>query len=262
MVASDVDGTLLGVDERVSGRTASVTGRVRASGIPFVLVSGRPPRWMPGVAGQAGVDGLAVCANGAVLYDVGEDRVIWQRGLSTVQLSDIASALDTVLPGAGLAAERIGKSAWDIDPFVAETAYTDPWGNGQTVVTRGEVLGHSAVKLLVRKADMLSGEMAEAANAVLRDEFSVTYSTNSGLIEIAARDVTKASGLSDVAERFGVAAEDVIAFGDMPNDVPMLRWVGHGVAMANAHPEALDAANEVTAANTDDGVALTLERWF
>ena len=60
----------------------------------------------------------------------------------------------------------------------------------------------------------------------------------------------------------GITAADVVAFGDMPNDVPMLRWAGLGVAMGNAHPDAMAAADEVTAANTDDGVARVLERWW
>ena len=57
-------------------------------------------------------------------------------------------------------------------------------------------------------------------------------------------------------------ASQEVAFGDMPNDVPMLLWAGHGVAMGNAHPEAVAAANEVTESNDDDGLARVLERWW
>jgi hydroxymethylpyrimidine pyrophosphatase-like HAD family hydrolase len=60
----------------------------------------------------------------------------------------------------------------------------------------------------------------------------------------------------------GITAEGVVAFGDMPNDVPMLQWAGLGVAMGNAHPDAVAAANEVTASNDDDGLARVLERWW
>ena len=66
----------------------------------------------------------------------------------------------------------------------------------------------------------------------------------------------------EVASPLGITADDVVAFGDMPNDVPMLRWAGLGVAMGNAHPEAIAAADEVTTPNTDDGVARVLERWW
>jgi hydroxymethylpyrimidine pyrophosphatase-like HAD family hydrolase len=90
----------------------------------------------------------------------------------------------------------------------------------------------------------------------------VTYSTNDGLIEISAIGISKAAGLQEVAGPLGISAEDVVAFGDMPNDIPMLLWAGHGVAMGNAHPETVAAANEVTAPNGDDGVARVLERWW
>ena len=65
-----------------------------------------------------------------------------------------------------------------------------------------------------------------------------------------------------LCERRGISAEDVIAFGDMPNDLPMLLWAGHAVAVANAHPEVLEVADEVTLSNDDDGVAEVLARWF
>ncbi len=261
LIASDVDGTLLGTDDRVSARTAATLRRVKAEQVPFVLVTGRPPRWMGQVAADAGVDGYAVCANGAVLYDVGADRVVWHRGVLPERLLDLVAALDAALPGCAVATERV--EADDVPPFVAETRYLHPWDFSDHVeVTRAEVLTHPAVKLLVRHPEMTSGAMAAAVGPVLGDEFTVTFSSDSGLIEIATGGVTKATGLADVAGRFGVPAEDVVAFGDMPNDVPMLRWAGHGVAMANAHHEALEAADEITAPHTEDGVAQVLERWF
>ncbi|WP_086666856.1 HAD family hydrolase [Lentzea kentuckyensis] len=258
LIASDVDGTLLGLDERVSARTAAVVGRVLATDTPFVLVTGRPPRWIPVVATQAGLSGYAVCANGAVLYDIAADEVVWRRDLGPVELHDIAHALGEAIPDVTFATERVG----DGPTFVAEHDYLHAWAENAGRYSRAEVFGFPAVKLLARQADMTSSEMAEAAVDVLGAEVTVTFSTNSGLIEISRADVTKATGLADVAERFGIEATGVIAFGDMPNDVPMLGWAGHGVAMGNAHQAALDAADEVTASHEEDGVAQVLERWF
>ena len=265
LVASDIDGTLLALEYRVTERTAAAVRRVIDSDTPFVLVSGRPPRWIPNIAEQVGATGFAVCANGAALYDIGADRIVWQRGLEPVVLNDLASVLHEVLPGCSLAAERVGGSAYDetVRAFVAEPTYDHPWAASDEIeVPLAEVLGHHAVKLLARHSSMTSAEMALAAEAVLGDEIVVTFSTNDGLLELSAAGVTKATGLADVAERLGVARADVVAFGDMPNDVPMLEWAGHGVAMANAHADALAAADEVTSLHTDDGVALVLERWF
>ncbi|HKI43425.1 MAG TPA: HAD hydrolase family protein, partial [Mycobacterium sp.] len=93
-------------------------------------------------------------------------------------------------------------------------------------------------------------------------EGDITYSTNNGLVEIVPLGISKATGVSEIARPLGIADDEVVAFGDMPNDVPMLLRAGHGVAMGNAHPEVLDIADEVTAPNTDDGVARVLERWW
>ncbi|WP_329788304.1 HAD family hydrolase [Lentzea sp. DG1S-22] len=264
LVASDVDGTLLTPPpgDIVTPRTAAVVARVLEAGVPFVLATGRPPRWVPQIAKAAGLDGLAVCANGAVLYDIGRDEIVWARTLDPVQLHDIVSAIDNALPGCAFAVERVGTATDDVT-FVAEISYTHPWPEGPNVgATRAETLGHPAIKLLVRHTNMTSGEMAAGIGGVLGDQVDVTWSTNNGLIELSVHGVTKASGLADVVERFGVTAQDVIAFGDMPNDVEMLRWAGHGVAMANGHEAALAAADEVTASSAEDGVALVLERWF
>lgn len=265
LVASDVDGTLLDPMERVTPRTARAIRRVVRSGTPFVLVSGRPPRWIPAVAAAAGVRGYAVCANGAVLYNVGEDQIVSVRGIDPVLLHDVVGAMEAALPGCSVATERVGSTALDGAgrQFLAEHGYRHPWNDGDhATATRAEVLGHLAVKLLIRHEGMTSDEMAEAASAVLDGEVSVTYSSRSGLLEVSARGVTKATGLAEVAQLTGVDAAEVAAFGDMPNDVPMLRWAGHGVAVANAHREALAAADEITGTNSEDGVAAVLERWF
>jgi hypothetical protein len=82
-----------------------------------------------------------------------------------------------------------------------------------------------------------------------------------GYVELTAPGVDKATGLAVVAHQLDVDPAEVLAFGDMPNDVPMFRWAGwRRVAVANAHPEVLALADEVTLSNDDDGVAVWLER--
>jgi hypothetical protein len=269
LVASDVDGTLLDPMERITDRTARVISRVLASDTPFVLVSGRPPRWIPRVAEAAGLTGYAVCANGASVYDIAADEVLTVRDLSPMQLHDVVHAVEAALPGIKVAAERTALGREQPAPFAIERGFRNPWGNPDgeddepDVATRAEVVGMPATKLLVRHAGMTSQQMAEVVEAVAADmELEVTYSSNSGLVEISAAGVTKASGLAWVCSMLDVSPGRVVAFGDMPNDVPMLDWVGHGVAMANAHDALLAVADEVTAPNSEDGVAQVLERWF
>lgn len=269
LVASDVDGTLLDPLERITERTGRMIQAVVAAGVPFVLVSGRPPRWIPPVSDAAGLTGYAVCANGATVYDIGKDEVLSVRGLDPVQLGDIVHAVSAALPEIAVSTERTDIGSPLNESYAMETEFQNPWGDPHgiesvaTPLTRAEVLGKTATKLLIRHRGMTSDRLAAAVREVLGDApVELTYSSNQGLLEVSAAGVTKASGLAWVCERIGVPAEKVVAFGDMPNDVPMLRWVGHGVAMANAHPDLLAVADETTAPNSEDGVAQVLERWF
>jgi Cof subfamily protein (haloacid dehalogenase superfamily) len=265
LIASDVDGTLLTPDERISERTRQVVRAAVAAGAQFVLATGRPPRWIPPVVDALGFAPMAVCANGAVIYDSATDRVVSARTLPVDVLSELAEIAARVVPGAGLAAERIGSSAHDTatPQFVSAPGYEHAWLNpDNTEVSYDDLLSAPAVKLLVRKPGMPSSELAAVLTRHVGMLGDITYSTNDGLVEISMIGISKATGLEQVARSREISAEDVVAFGDMPNDVPMLRWAGHGVAMGNAHPEAIAAANEVTAPNSDDGLALVLERWW
>lgn len=265
LVASDVDGTLLGPTERVSERTRAVVHRVIAAGVPFVLVTGRPPRWIPPIVEQLGHAGLAVCANGAVLYDAATDRVRHAVTLDPMQLRHAADAVATALPGAKLAVELPAARARvnGFVQFLAEPDYTHPWpGADSETAPREMLLSRPAIKMLVRLSTASSDAMALAIRGILGTTLHVTFSTGHGLIELSAPGVTKGTGLAQLAAGLGVPPAQVIAFGDMPNDLPMLQWAGWGVAMANAHPAVLAVADEITAPNSEDGLALALERWF
>jgi Cof subfamily protein (haloacid dehalogenase superfamily) len=265
LIACDVDGTLIGDDERITPRTRAAVRAAVEGGAHFVLATGRPPRWIPPVVDELGFAPMAVCANGAVVYDPSTDRVLSARTLSVASLGELAEIATRAIPGAGLAVERIGRSAHDAatPQFVSSPGYEHAWLNpDNTEVSMEDLLSAPAVKLLVRKAGARSADMAAELAKHVGAQGDITYSTNNGLIEIVPVGVDKATGIAELARPWGIAAEDMVAFGDMPNDVAMLLRAGHGVAMGNAHPDAIAAADEVTAPNTDDGVARVLERWW
>jgi hypothetical protein len=163
------------------------------------------------------------------------------------------------LPDLGFAVESVGAG------FGHEPEYQPRWSTDeQTVVAELEALLSAPVaKLLARHEGMTADQLLARARRIVGDELAVlTHSSRDGLLEISAAGVTKASTLRTVCAQHGHDAQDVVAFGDMPNDLPMLAWAGHSVAVGNAHPEVLGAVDEVTANNDDDGVALVLERLF
>ena len=265
LIATDVDGTLLDENEEVTPRTRAAVRAAVAAGTQFVLATGRPPRWIAPVVDALGFAPMAVCANGAVVYDSATDRILSARTLSAEVLVELAEVATRIIPGAGLAVERVGRSAHDAATpgFLSSPGYEHAWLNpDNTEVSLEDVLSAPAVKLLIRKADARSSDMAAALAPHVGLQGDLTYSTNNGLIEVVPLGISKATGVDEVAAPLGITAGDVVAFGDMPNDIPMLLWAGLGVAMGNAHPEAMAAADEVTTPNSDDGLARVLERWW
>src|SRR6201999_242035 len=195
------------------------------AGVLFVLATGRPPRWIPPVVDGLGFAPVAVCANGGVIYDPETDRVLSAKTLSVDALCERAEIATRVIPGAGLAVERVGASAHDsVTPqFVSSPGYEHAWLNpDNTEVSMADLLSAPAVKLLIRKAGALSADMAFELAKHIGLEGDITYSTNNGLIEIVPLGISKATGVEELTRPQGITAEDVVAFGDMPNDVPML----------------------------------------
>lgn len=257
LVASDLDGTLVRTDLTVSDRTRKVLARVEEAGSLFVMVTGRPPRWMAPVADATGHRGLAVCANGALVYDLHTEQVVRSSLIDAEAAGEVVAALRRDVPGISFAVEK------GMDGFGREAAYIPRWDNGEVVVAPvEELIASGVVKLLARHEDLGSDELLARARVSVGAVAECTHSSSDGLLEISATGISKASGLASLAEEWGIAAAEVVAFGDMPNDLPMLSWAGHAVGMANAHPEVLAAVDEVTATNDEDGVAQVLERWF
>ncbi|QRY62472.1 HAD family hydrolase [Gordonia sp. PDNC005] len=269
MIASDVDGTLIVGDDAISARTVDSLVRARAAGVELIPSTGRPPRWVPPITDQladtpAAVR-FAVCANGAIVYDVLADRILHAAELATDVLETLRDICMQAVPGAGLAAERAGTSAHDAatSSFVATAGYQHAWLNPDHVeVSDSRLVEAPAVKLLARKPGMSSREMAAAVTPLVGDLAEVTFSIDTGLIELSVPGVHKAAGLTWLLANTDVDGDASIAFGDMANDVEMLRWASHGVAMGNGDPLALAAADEVTGSAADDGIARVLDRWF
>ena len=257
LVATDLDGTIVAEDGVVTDRTVATLRAVEALGVPVVFVTGRPARWMAEVAARTGHTGLAICANGAVLYDLHTEQIVEHDPIPVEVGLEVARRLRDAVPGSAFAVETLAG-------FSHEPAYLARWdaGNELTVAALETIYDGPALKLLARHEAMDPDAFLAAAREVVGDLVELTHSSTTALLEISAAGVSKASGLARFAERHGVAAADVVAFGDMPNDLEMLRWAGHGVAMGNAHPALLEAADEVTASNGDDGLAVVLERWF
>ncbi|MEU4476584.1 HAD family hydrolase [Micromonospora sp. NPDC023966] len=261
LVATDIDGTLLRDDRTLSPRTAAVLARISAAGTPVVLVTGRPIRWLQLVYDQLAEPLPAICANGAVVYDPVTDEVLRADPLAPELLAEVARRLRAEVPEVSFAVEIV-----DSRQMRHEAHYPLRWDADadaiRAVESPEELLAVPAVKLLARAGEQDPDVFVRVVAGALQGLAEATHSSYSGLVEISAAGVTKAAGLAWYAARLGFDERDVLAFGDMPNDVPMLTWAGRAVAVANAHPAVLAIADEVTGANSEDGVAAYLEQVF
>ncbi|HEX7188533.1 MAG TPA: HAD family hydrolase [Actinomycetes bacterium] len=257
LVATDLDGTIIPWDGEITDRTVAALQAVEARGVPLVLVTGRPPRWMADVAQRTGHTGVAVCANGALLYDLHTEEVVDSFPISVEVGLEVARRLREALPDVSFAVENP-------EGFSREEGYAARWdvALAREVDVLERIYDQPAAKLLARHEAMGPDDLLAAAREVAGDLVELTHSSSSGLLEISAAGVSKATSLARLCERYGVDAADVVAFGDMPNDLPMLAWAGRAYGVAGGHPEVLAAVDRVVAAPEDDGVAQELERLF
>jgi Cof subfamily protein (haloacid dehalogenase superfamily) len=255
LVATDLDGTIVRRDGSVSARVVAALAAVEDAGLPVVFVTGRPPRWMAPVVQATGHRGVAVCANGALVYDLQTGAVLERFTLHPEVAAEVVRRLRQRLPGVSFAVERH-------ESYAREERYRMRWDSPDvaTVATAEELFAEPVAKLLARDETSSGDAMLAAAREVLGDLVAVTHSNPADcLLEMSAAGVTKASTLALLAGRLGIDAADVLAFGDQPNDLPLLLWAGHGYAMGGAHPELVAAVRRRTGSVDEDGVAVVLE---
>ena len=257
LVATDLDGTLVRSDGTISERTREVIAAVEARGVPVVFVTGRPLRWAEEVFEHVGDHGLAVVSNGALVWDVAADRPRLRREMDPATVLRVCAELRAAVPGSAFAVETL--EGIGLEPGFMER---HPLPDGARRASLDELVTAPVVKLLARHEELGPLDYWDAAEAAIGELVTITWSSASTLLEISAFGVTKATTLALLAEELGAAPEQVLAFGDMPNDLPMLAWAGTPYAMANAHASVLAAVDRVAPSNDDDGVAEVLAGIF
>jgi hydroxymethylpyrimidine pyrophosphatase-like HAD family hydrolase len=259
LVATDLDGTIIRGDGTISPRTVAAFARVEAAGARFVLVTGRPPRMMPPIAAAFGHRGTAICANGALAYDMRTETIDALHLIPQPLLAPAAAALRAAVPGIGIGVEYPdGGHAADLQYQALN------WDLNQSIPRLDDdaLFARPASKLLGRHFGYSCDDLLALALPALGGLVSVTHSNSKGLVEAAAPGVSKATTVAEIAAAHGIGRESVIAFGDMPNDLPLLGWAGTSCAVANAHPEVRAAARHVIGSNDEDGVAAYLETLY
>lgn len=268
MIASDLDGTIIGYNHSRSGwvspRTVSAFQAAHDAGVHVVFVTGRPIRWLTPVAEGLGHAGPVICSNGAVIYDPVGDAVLESRPMRLETVLEARAMIAALDPSASFGVETL-------EGFHLDAAFMDrPEAGAPAGLPRGVHVGRSldevlppepeVVKFLTKTRSSEPDAFLAEVRSLLGDLLAVTHSAPGvSLLEMSRPDVNKASTLADFAAGHGIAAHEVVAFGDMPNDLEMIHWAGTGYAVSSGHPLLLRAADATTEACDDDGVAAVIE---
>ena len=260
LIALDLDGTLLTREKTISPRTKAALQKVIADGHHVVIATGRPAHASMPYYEELGLNTPMVNFNGALTHHVRDAG--WGSYHFPLELEDALAIIE--------ACQRFG--AENIVAEIKDDYYMKSHDAefirticaGRAPLALGEIS-----ELLTAKPTALLIKPNEAIVHDLRNhlhEFHAhmieqrLWGAPWNVIEIVRTGVTKATGLEIIADHYGVRQEDVIAFGDEDNDLEMIQYAGHGVAMGNANPLLKDVANHITATNDEDGIALMLEK--
>ena len=257
LIATDLDGTIVPHDGEISKRTVDAFTRAHELGIKIFFVTGRPPRWMGPIKDTFSF-GSAICSNGGMYWDLQNEKVIEEWRITPTDMRETVTRLRKAIPDVHFAFENHGD-------FRRESKYVAKWDLGVDVDGVEDILDYSengAIKLLVRGSDhsFNSDEMLEIARREVGDIVTVTHSNPwESLLEISAHGVSKGSTLATICERLKIDREDVVAFGDNPNDFSMLEFAGRSYAMSDGHADGIKYATASAPPCDEDGVAQVVE---
>ncbi|MBI5027917.1 MAG: HAD family phosphatase [Actinobacteria bacterium] len=258
LIVTDLDGTFLAPDRRVSDTNLAAARRAAELGIPFVVATGRPVRWLDVLDDLAEAHSQVIVSNGGAVFDLARRSVVQAFPVDPRVALAVTADLRAAVPGitfgfetpVGFGCEPDCPTRQRGEPGVVQGSVED--------LLRG--LG-PVIKVLGFHPELGSDDLCDLAESVIASRLTLTYamvSASYGMLELTAPGVTKASTLALLCAELGVDAADVVAFGDMPNDRAMLSWAGRGFVVANGHHSLLRGGFVVVPGNDEDGVGRTV----
>ncbi|GAA1336287.1 HAD family hydrolase [Arthrobacter roseus] len=259
LVASDLDGTIIGRDGKISDRTVRAFHACRNAGIEIVFVTGRPPRWLDPLREQIGHTGRVICSNGAALYDLENERVLTTHLLSSENVLEARRIIKGLYPAATFSAEI--ETGFRMEHGFMQEHSPELLGTIEPAPLKQSLVGvEGVIKFLAREPTVSPDEFLATVRPAISDFAATTHSSPGvALLEMSLSGMDKGVALADYARQLDIDANDVVAFGDMPNDIQMLTWAGHGYAMESGHADAKAATDLLAPAFENDGVAQVLE---
>jgi Cof subfamily protein (haloacid dehalogenase superfamily) len=258
-VVSDVDGTLVTTEKKLTARTVAAASAVRKAGLPFSIISSRPPRGMANLMKALDVSTPSGGFNGGII--VAPDLSVLQQHL--ISPESARRAID-FLAGRGVDAWVFSGRDWlaqnEAGPHVEHETHTVGFPPvivkefGKALDAAAKIVGVSEDHQLLAACETeLAGLLGRAAT-VARSQLYYLDTTD--------RLANKGAGLLKLSKLLGVPAAEVAVIGDGGNDVMMFEQAGLSIAMGNAEPAVKAAADFVTDSNAEDGFAKAIERFI
>ena len=257
LIATDLDGTFLRPDGTVSAANLAAVRIATERGIVFVVATGRPFRWLDVLEGLVGTHSKVIVSNGAAVFDLAAGTVVQSFPLNGDVVRTVAEDLRAAVPGMTFALEAAAGFGYEPGCPTRQQELDDAACAElpELLVAIGPV-----IKLLGFHESIDSDRLTALSRGAVGNRLTLTHASVSspyGMIELTAPGVTKASTLELLCTELGIGSDEVVAFGDMPNDLEMLAWAGRGFAVANGHPSLLGRF-AVVPSNADDGVGSTI----
>lgn len=259
LVAIDVDGTLLRSDKQLTRRNGQVIRKARDRGVKVVLASARPPRSLRSIYQALELDTLTINYNGALIYDPQRARQVRHQPLPLETAQKVIAQARKLDPKVVVSLEVLDK--WYTD-FVDQSLPTET-----SLHFMPDYVGplEAILRTPVTKLMLLAPpERLAGITQRIREQFAgqvMLAISDAHLLQVNHPEVDKGRSLEYIAGHYGVSRAQVMAIGDAPNDLGMLRWAGMGVAMGNAWDSVRHIARVVVASNDQDGVAEAIERY-
>lgn len=256
LIAMDLDGTLNNNEKKITPKTKQVLMAAQQKGIRLALASARPS---PGLYRERDEldmkahEGILMSYNGGRIVDAETGRVLFETSMELETTRRVLRMLEK-LPVTPILDDGVQFYVTDAKGYKVDYECRNNGMVCSEVENLADFLNFAPVKILMsvqpEEIDRVQAQIAD----VLPAELTVVQ-TAAFYLEIIPRSINKGQGIRDICATLGISTEEVIAFGDSENDIPMLEAAGVGVAMGNAKPDVKAAADRVTKSNNEDGIA-------
>lgn len=261
LVVMDLDDTLLGSDLTISERNKKVINQACQEGVLVTVATGRMPLSCRRFVEQIPIEIPVIMCHGAIVKDTaGGGEVIFRRVIEK-----------------SLAAEAINKMQMEgmhCQIYLKDKIYTNQcnkWAENWRQLSRLQAEEADLLEILAQEGEGAEKIVSIDEEDIIADRYNTFKTLFQGKIhltmskpnflEMSAADVNKGAALAFLAERHGIAREEIMAIGDSLNDIEMIQYAGIGVVMGNGRPETKRAADYITASNDEDGVAQAIEKF-